>query len=78
MMKLLKNGDVSDILFKVGIVAITAHKLILKSNAPILHSFCTEIEGGPSLVDINDTTPEIFRILLHYVYGGDDAKAFYM
>lgn len=78
MMKLLKNGDDSDISFKVGDVAIPAHKLILKSNAPILHSFCTEIEGGPSLVDINDTTPEIFRILLHYVYGGDDAKALYM
>ena len=78
-MKLLKNGDDSDILFKVvGDVAIPVHEVILKSNAPILHRICKEKEGGPSLDDINDTTPGIFQMLLHYVYGEDDVKAFYM
>ncbi|KAL9187250.1 hypothetical protein ACHAXT_001353 [Thalassiosira profunda] len=67
---LLESGDEADVTFNVGGTLISAHKLILKLNAPVLHSFCDEHEDGLP-IPINDATPEVFRLLLSFIYGGD-------
>ena len=69
MLALLESEDDTDVSFKVGDTTIPAHKLILKTNAPILHSFCPK--RGKAAVQIRNTTPEVFRIVLRYIYGGD-------
>mmetsp|Transcript_18728 Transcript_18728/g.45031 ORF Transcript_18728/g.45031 Transcript_18728/m.45031 type:complete len:370 (+) Transcript_18728:518-1627(+) len=68
MLQLLKNTDNADASFKVGDEIVTSHKLILSTNAPVLFEFCGENNDG-SPVAIDDTSAEIFRIILRYVYG---------
>ena len=72
MLKFFESGDDADVWFKVGDTTFAAHKLILKMNAPILHSFCPK--RGKAPVQINDTSPDVFRIVLRYVYGGDASE----
>ena len=52
----------------------TAHRLILKQCAPMLAELCASAEGFAS-VPISGIKPEIFRIVLHYVYGGKPTEA---
>ena len=73
MLTFLENGEDADVSFKVGDTTIAAHKLILKMNAPILHSFCPKRGDAP--VSIKDTTPQVFRIVLRYIYGGGASEA---
>lgn len=70
MLAFLDSGDNADISFKVGDTIIPAHKLILQINAPFLASFCKgQAEGTP--ISIEATTPEVFRHILRYIYGGN-------
>mmetsp|Transcript_18724 Transcript_18724/g.45027 ORF Transcript_18724/g.45027 Transcript_18724/m.45027 type:complete len:371 (+) Transcript_18724:126-1238(+) len=68
MLQLLENTDNADVYFKVGDEVVTSHKLIRSMNAPVLFEFCGENNDG-SPVAIDDTSAEIFRIILRYVYG---------
>ena len=47
-----------------------AHKLILHGCAPTLAEYCDSCKESNGNVPIKDVNPEIFRHLLHYVYGG--------
>ena len=47
-----------------------AHKLILQGCAPTLAEYCESCKESNGDVPIKDVKPEIFRHLLHYVYGG--------
>ncbi|KAL7553933.1 hypothetical protein ACHAWF_017290 [Thalassiosira exigua] len=70
MLALLESREGSDVTFKVGDSMIHAHKLILRMNAPILFKFCEKhADEGP--IVIRRTSAKVFRIVLHYIYGGD-------
>merc|ERR1719253_680100 len=75
MLKLLENEDDADVSFMVKTTKITAHELVLKTNAPVLYGFCEGYEKGQHIPIGDDTTPEIFRIILQYVYGGDPSDS---
>ena len=68
MLKLLESEDNADVSFKINDAIVRAHKLILRVNAPILANFCEGASGTPVL--LKDTTAEVFRHVLNYVYGG--------
>lgn len=70
MLKLFEDKVDADVSFKVGSDTISAHKFILKVNAPMLFRFCDGRNGG-SHVSIMDVTPEVFNIVMRYIYGGD-------
>mmetsp|Transcript_27963 Transcript_27963/g.52266 ORF Transcript_27963/g.52266 Transcript_27963/m.52266 type:complete len:387 (-) Transcript_27963:223-1383(-) len=69
--QLCECDDHSDVQFKVAEEVIPTHKLILTMNAPLLAEFC----GKKKIVTINDTSPDVFRIVLRYVYGKDAPDA---
>eukprot|EP00985_Skeletonema_marinoi_P008397 scaffold3787_cov90-Skeletonema_marinoi.AAC.2 len=51
-------------------VAFHAHRLILKTCAPMLASLFSSDGEHIATASITDVKPAIFRHLLHYVYGG--------
>jgi len=92
MLQLLNDEESSDIVFAVGehqsknnaekvakIVTFYAHCLILNNaGSAILADLCGT-KGDPTTpIEITDVSPEVFRHLLHYIYGGkisdDDMK----
>ena len=50
--------------------AFYAHRLILQDGATTLAEMCKSGEKSNTTLSITDVTPEIFRHLLYYVYGG--------
>ena len=82
MLKLFMDEESADVVFQVGGQQGTAdnkraktsptnfhaHRLVLRQCAPQLLQMC---DGARGEVPINDIKPEIFRHLLHYIYGGD-------
>jgi len=71
MLGLLENEEDADVTFMVKKTKISAHKLILKMNAPVLYGFCEDQGEEGKAILIKETTPKIFKIVLRYVYGGD-------
>ena len=70
---LYMDKETSDVVFEVGDTSPSefyAHYLILKRTAPVLAELCKS-DKSPSIVQIFDTSPVIFRCLLDYVYGYD-------
>lgn len=70
MLRVLDQGHDSDVSFKIGGKIVAAHKVILRMNAPGIFTFCEESDGD-SPIPIDNTSSEIFRMLLRYVYGGE-------
>jgi hypothetical protein len=88
MIKLLTDEESSDVAIQVGgklgmngnkraktsPTIFHAHKLVLRQCAPQLFQMCRDAREVP----INNIKPEVFRHLLHYIYGGtvreDDLK----
>ena len=70
MLALLDSGDDADVSFRVEDTVIPAHKFILKVNANDLYE-CVATGKGKAPVPIKDTSLEVFRIVLRYVYGAD-------
>ena len=70
MLKLLYDSESADVKFKVKRTVITAHKCILKANAPILYDFCKGCKEGEK-IKIDNISPAIFKIILRHVYGGE-------
>ena len=84
----------TDIVFEVGLdqprnnatrvarftpVKFPAHRLIIENCSSVFADLCESHCHGTTLVQINDVTPNIFRLLLRYIYGGklsvDDMKS---
>ena len=57
---------------KISTTTFHAHRAILKNCAPALYDMCVSSDGGDDVtsVPITNVTPEIFRHMLHYIYGG--------
>lgn len=68
MLILLEEGKNADVTFKVGKQTFPAHSLIVKNNAPILGEYCKNKKRGH--VVIKDLSPEVFNLVLVYVYSG--------
>jgi hypothetical protein len=59
---------------KIASVTFHAHCLILKAGSAILADLC-ESKGDPTTpIEITDVSPDIFRHLLYYIYGGKISK----
>ena len=70
MLQLLDDSESEDVKLKVKRTVITAHKLILKANAPILFDFCKGCKEG-EMVKIDNISPAIFKIIIRYAYGAE-------
>ncbi|KAL7549518.1 hypothetical protein ACHAWF_012779 [Thalassiosira exigua] len=69
-LKLVGDDEYTDVSFEVGDAIISAHKLILKMNAPFLLTVCKGNDPDVPIL-IKETSPEVFRAVIRYVYGGD-------
>ena len=94
MLQMFNDDESADIVFEVGEhrsknnaekvakiapVTLHAHSLILTACSAVLAELC-ESKGDPSTpIEITDVSPEVFRHLLYYIYGGkidvDDMKS---
>jgi len=84
ILELLEDEESADVMFEVGghkhnidtTATFYAHRLILKKCAPSLYDMCVSSEGGNTVtnVPITDVTPEIFKHMLYYIYGGEVPK----
>ena len=86
VLELLDDEESADVVIEVGgqqdagdnkraktsTTTFHAHQIILKKCAPALYEMCVSSNGGDDVtsVPITDVTPEIFRHMLHYIYGG--------
>lgn len=70
LLKMLASGEDADVSFLVGDTEILAHKFILKLNAEQLYQFVVGADVNFP-VEVEGTTPEIFRFCLEYIYGDD-------
>jgi hypothetical protein len=64
---------------KIAPVIFNAHCLIVRACSTVLADLC-ESKGDPTTpIEITDVSPEVFRHLLYYIYGGkisnDDMKS---
>ncbi|KAL7542982.1 hypothetical protein ACHAXR_012294 [Thalassiosira sp. AJA248-18] len=75
MLEMFMDEECADVVFEVedeqqAHIKFHAHRVILKRCAPML----AELSAGPGVgvtsVPISGIKPEIFRHILHYVYGG--------
>lgn len=72
MLKILYSGERADVAFEVGDAIIRAHKLVLEVNAPALARLCDgRIDTLNKPITIPKTSPEAFRYVLQYIYGGE-------
>jgi speckle-type POZ protein len=56
-------------------LTFNAHSLVLETCAPMLSALCESSDGDKmKIARITDLKPEIFRIMLWYVYGGSVKK----
>jgi speckle-type POZ protein len=85
MLQIFNDEESSDIVFAVGDhqpknnaakvakiapVIFYAHCLIVRACSTILADLC-QSKGDPTTpIQITDVSPEVFRHLLHYIYGG--------
>jgi hypothetical protein len=64
---------------KIARERFPAHRLIVANCSSILADLCASHNDDTSPIQINDVTPDIFRLLLSYIYGGkvsnDDMKS---
>ena len=70
--KLFESQTLADVTFNVQNQEITGHSNILSAGSPVLAAmFQSDLEESKTrVVDIEDTSPAVFRQLLHYLYTG--------
>ena len=66
--KLYGENQTADLAFKVGNSKFFAHKLILQAQAPELSELAEQFNVNAPMA-INDVDPDIFEMMLRYVYG---------
>ena len=75
MLKLLtKHSDDFDVTFQVGgdnAKEFHAHRTILKVRAPVLADIIADYPDSSTDIPIKDVVPDIFRMLLRFIYGGE-------
>jgi len=69
-----QQGQTAQQSLKMPHVKFHEHKFISKQCAPVLPELCTSDEGLTS-IPISGIEPEIFRVVLYYVYGGKPTEA---
>ena len=84
VLELFMDEDTADVVFEVGgqqqakgrkraktsTTNFHAHRLILQKCAPTLFEMCGKSKEGITTVSIADVTPDIFKHMLYYAYGG--------
>ena len=64
----------SDVIFEVGgdqrKARFPAHRVIVAKCSSVLADLCASHHDNTTPIQINDVTPDIFRLLLSYIYGG--------
>ena len=55
---------------KTAPVSFPAHRVIIENCSSIFAELCESHDDGTTQVQINDVIPNIFRLLLSYIYGG--------
>jgi hypothetical protein len=66
---------------KIEPIRFPAHRLIVSNCSSIFADLCISEEGDDRthIIEINDVVPDVFRLLLFYIYGGkvsnDDMKS---
>ena len=85
MLRLFLDEETADVVFEVGgqqtekgadrteisTADFHAHRPILQKCAPTLYEMCgVSGEGGITTVSITDVSPEIFKHMIYYAYGG--------
>eukprot|EP00581_Thalassiosira_minuscula_P033299 CAMPEP_0183787004 /NCGR_PEP_ID=MMETSP0739-20130205/67318_1 /TAXON_ID=385413 /ORGANISM="Thalassiosira miniscula, Strain CCMP1093" /LENGTH=287 /DNA_ID=CAMNT_0026031073 /DNA_START=1963 /DNA_END=2823 /DNA_ORIENTATION=+ len=71
MLNLFESGAKVDVAFRINGSTIYAHKFILETNAPALARLCDGTDRLDRHVNIFGTSPDAFRHLLRYIYGGE-------
>eukprot|EP00579_Thalassiosira_antarctica_P003264 CAMPEP_0201903904 /NCGR_PEP_ID=MMETSP0902-20130614/55721_1 /ASSEMBLY_ACC=CAM_ASM_000551 /TAXON_ID=420261 /ORGANISM="Thalassiosira antarctica, Strain CCMP982" /LENGTH=445 /DNA_ID=CAMNT_0048437973 /DNA_START=300 /DNA_END=1637 /DNA_ORIENTATION=+ len=66
LLKLLESGGMADLSFKFSDCIVVAHRFVLAVNAPGILQFFEDDYSIP----IENTSSEIFRHVLRYIYGG--------
>jgi len=70
LLKLLESGGMADLSFKFSDCIVVAHRFVLAVNAPGILQFFEDDYSIP----IENTSSEIFRHVLRYIYGGGPPK----
>jgi hypothetical protein len=64
---------------KTATVTFPAHRLIVENCSTMLADICESNDDGKTPVPIDNVSPEVFRLLLSYIYGmkisNDDMKS---
>jgi hypothetical protein len=72
-----KNSEMK--VAKTAPVTFPAHRVIIENCSSIFADLCESHDDRTTPIQINDVTPDIFRHLLSYIYGGkvsdDDMKS---
>jgi hypothetical protein len=55
---------------KTAPVSFSAHRLIMENCSSIFAELCESHDDNTTQIQINDVKPNIFRLLLSYIYGG--------
>ncbi|WVZ94508.1 hypothetical protein U9M48_040391, partial [Paspalum notatum var. saurae] len=69
--RLLETKEGVDVIFSVGGVVFTAHKLVLAARSPVFRAelYGPMRERGTKPIVIEDVQPDVFRALLHFIYN---------
>ncbi|XP_053373266.1 BTB/POZ domain-containing protein 6-like [Mercenaria mercenaria] len=72
---MLQDGTLCDVTFLVGNEKkeeVKAHKFILVSRSPVFYAmFCGSLAESNHTIQVPDIEPEIFRVLLRFIYTED-------
>jgi hypothetical protein len=55
---------------KIARERFPAHRVIVANSSSILADLCESQDDGTTPIQINDVTPDVFRLMLSYIYGG--------
>ena len=67
-----KGKDNATKVAKTAPVLFKAHRVIVENCSSIFADLCESQDDSAitSIIQINDVTPDIFHLLLRYIYGG--------
>ncbi len=68
----LDSGTYCDLKFIVGCEKFPCHRIIFASSSPYFQALLTHTfkENNLNSIELRDIEPEIFSLLLHYIYSG--------
>uniref|UniRef100_A0ACD5Z6M6 Uncharacterized protein n=2 Tax=Avena sativa TaxID=4498 RepID=A0ACD5Z6M6_AVESA len=68
--KLFEAKETADVIFSVGEETFAAHKIVLAMRSPVFKAefYGSMRETGAQAVPIKDMQPNVFKVLLHFLY----------